>query len=98
MRRAISSFEKHLGHLTKQEKGSRSKGWPVNIMNCGVLSLTYRYSDKNHLCFGHEGDVTSVGSSDRAECDIFGGDFGDFWPIQATFVVGEPLCDVGIPS
>ena len=42
-------------------------------------------------------DVTPVGSPDRAECDILGMLLDGFWPIQAAFVVGEPLCDVGIP-
>ena len=46
-------------------------------------------------------DVTAVRSPDRAERAILGvilaGRFFDFWPIQATFVVGEPLCDVGTP-
>ena len=43
-------------------------------------------------------DVTSVGSPDRAECVIYFEDgFRRFWPIQAIFVVGEPLCDtIGI--
>ena len=43
-------------------------------------------------------DVTSVGSPDRAELDIFGVILDVFLPIQATFVVQEPLCDVEIPS
>ena len=46
-------------------------------------------------------DVTAVGSPDIAERVIlFGGDFGLAWflPIQAVFVVREPLCDVGPPS
>ena len=45
-------------------------------------------------------DVTSVGSPDIAERAILWGDFGWalFWPIQAVFVVGEPLCDIGTPS
>ena len=42
-------------------------------------------------------DVTVVGSSARARHDMFSDDFGFFWTIQATFVVGEPLCDVGNP-
>ena len=33
-------------------------------------------------------DVTAVGSPASAEGAIFGGDFGCFLPIQATFVVG----------
>ena len=44
-------------------------------------------------------DVTAVGSPDRAEhailrmiLTVF------FWPIQAVFVVREPLCGVGTPS
>ena len=47
-------------------------------------------------------DVTPVESPDRAERVFFGGDFqcylaklGYFWPIQAVFVVGELVCDVG---
>ena len=45
-------------------------------------------------------DVTAIGSPDRAEPDVLGGDFGFAfsWPIQALFIVGEPLCDVGTPS
>ena len=38
-------------------------------------------------------------SPDRAEPDILRMILdGGFWPIQAAFVVGEPLSDVGIPS
>ena len=40
--------------------------------------------------------MTPVESPDRAEYEM--DDFGLFWPIQAAFVVGEPLCDVGTPS
>ena len=45
-------------------------------------------------------DVTAVGFPGRAECALLGGDFGWvlFWPIQAVFVVGEPLCGVRTPS
>ena len=44
-------------------------------------------------------DVTTGGSPGRAE-RTFRGDFGwvFFWPIQAVFVVGGPLCDIGTPS
>ena len=45
-------------------------------------------------------NATPITSPDRAERAIlseryFGWAF--FWPIQATSVVGEPLCDVGAP-
>ena len=45
-------------------------------------------------------DVTAFGASDIEERAIFGGGFGLvlFWPIQAVFVVREPLCGVGPPS
>ena len=45
-------------------------------------------------------DVTAVGSLDTAERGIFEGDFGWalFWPIQAIFVVGRPLCGLGTPT
>ena len=44
-------------------------------------------------------DVTVAGSPDRAEHAILGMMIlSVFWPIQAAFVVGEPLCVVGIPS
>ena len=43
-------------------------------------------------------NVAAVGSSDRAERDILGVILNFFWPIQATVVVREPLCDAGIPS
>ena len=43
-------------------------------------------------------DLTPVGSSDRAGCDSFGMILDSFWAIQATFVAGEPLCDVRPPS
>ena len=34
-------------------------------------------------------------SPDRAKLDVLGMILGVFWPIQATLVVEEPLCDVG---
>ena len=45
-------------------------------------------------------DVTAVGSPDIAERAILGQILAGalFWPIQAVFVVGGPLCDVGTPS
>ena len=45
-------------------------------------------------------DVTAVGSRDRAERAILGGNFdwACFWPTKVIFVVGEPLCGVGTPS
>ena len=42
--------------------------------------------------------VTPVRPPDRAERGILGMILDVFWPIQATFVTGEPLCDVEIPS
>ena len=42
-------------------------------------------------------NVTSATSPDRAERAIHGVILG-FLPVQATFVVKEPLCDVGILS
>ena len=43
-------------------------------------------------------NVRVVRSPDRGERDIFGIIFSFFWPIQVTFVVGEPLCDGEILS
>ena len=43
-------------------------------------------------------DVTHVGGPDRAEHDIFEMILNIFWSIQATFVAGKTLCDVGILS
>ena len=44
-------------------------------------------------------DVTPVGIPDRAENEILGILLDVFWPIQATFVVGEPfVISIGIPS
>ena len=43
-------------------------------------------------------NVTAVGFPDRAEPGILGMILDAFWSIQAAFVVGEPLCDVGIRS
>ena len=45
-------------------------------------------------------DVTAIGSLDRAECAVSAGHIGwtCFWPIWETFVVAEPLCDVGTSS
>ena len=43
-------------------------------------------------------DITPVGSPERAERVILGVILRMFWPIQVTFVVGEPLYDVRIPS
>ena len=39
-----------------------------------------------------------VGSPARAEHEDFGIILDVFWPIQADFVVGEPLCEVKIHS
>ena len=43
-------------------------------------------------------NVISIGSPVRAQCENFGMILEHFWPNSATFVVGEPLCDLGIPS
>ena len=45
-------------------------------------------------------DVTAVRSPDRAECAILGVILAGrlFLPIQAVFVAGEPLSDVGTLS
>ena len=43
-------------------------------------------------------NLTAVGFSARAESDFFEVILGVFWPIQAAFVVGQPLCDLQIPS
>ena len=44
-------------------------------------------------------NITSVQSLDRAEREILVGVSLDrFWPIQDTFVAGEQLCELGIPS
>ena len=40
---------------------------------------------------------TAVGSLDRTKRDILGMILTVFWPIQATFVVGGPLCDARLP-
>ena len=43
-------------------------------------------------------NATPVGSPDRAGRDTLGTSFNVFWEIRATFVVEDPLCDVGIRS
>ena len=43
-------------------------------------------------------DVTFVGSPARAECELLGMILDVFWPVQLAIVVGEPLCDLRIPS
>ena len=43
-------------------------------------------------------DVTPVGFPDRVERDILEMILDNFWPIQAAFVVGEPLCEIEILS
>ena len=45
-------------------------------------------------------DVTAVGSPDRVGLAILEMIFAKyvFWPIQAIFAVGEPLCEAGTPS
>ena len=43
-------------------------------------------------------NATAVGSPARIENGLFLGDFGHFWPVQATIVAGEPLFDLEIPS
>ena len=42
-------------------------------------------------------DVIAVRSPDRAEGAILGVILDIFWPIQATIVIREPLCDIRIP-
>ena len=44
-------------------------------------------------------DAPAIGSPGRAERAVLGGHFGwaCSWPIQAIFVVAEPLCGVGTP-
>ena len=43
-------------------------------------------------------NVTAVGSPTRSESAVFCVSFDVFWPIWATLVVGEPLCDIETPS
>ena len=43
-------------------------------------------------------DVKAAGSPARAERAILGMILDVFVTIQAIFVIGEPLCDVGTPS
>ena len=43
-------------------------------------------------------DVTAVGSPDRAGRAILGVILAVFLSTWATLVVGEPFCDLGIPS
>ena len=59
----------------------------------------------NNITWGHLmkmswliANVTSVELPARAEHENLGIILDVFWPIQAAFVDGEPLCDVGIPS
>ena len=63
-------------------------------------------SPKN-LSYGHLmkiewliADVTAVGSptSTRAESAVFCVILDVFWPLWATLVAGEPLCDLETPS
>ena len=42
-------------------------------------------------------NATSMESAARAKRAILGIILAIFWPIQAAFMVGEPLCDVRIP-
>ena len=39
-------------------------------------------------------NVTAVGPPARAKRDILGMMLDVFWPIQATFVIGESFCDL----
>ena len=43
-------------------------------------------------------NVKPIGSPDRADHAILGVILDVFWQIQAVFVVGKRLCDVGTPS
>ena len=43
-------------------------------------------------------DVTVVGCRDRGGHAILGMILSVLWPIQATFGVGEPFCDIEIPT
>ena len=58
-------------------------------------NFTSGYLMKTELLLANE---TPVGSPDRAKPDILGMILNVFWPIQAVWVEGEPLCAVGIPS
>ena len=58
----------------------------------------------NNFTYGHlmktkwlVANVTAVESPARAKRDILGMILDGFPPIQADFVVGEPVCGVGIP-
>ena len=43
-------------------------------------------------------NVTAVESYDRSESGLFCVILNVFWPIQVIFAVGEPSCDLEIPS
>ena len=61
----------------------------------GRDTFTYGHSTKTKWLVANE---TSVGSPDRTERGIFGLILEDFLPIQAVFVIREPLCILGMPS
>ena len=65
----------------------------VGIRYLALITLRGAYLMKKEWLVAN---ITPVGSPDRVKRDISGIVFGIFWQALATFVVGEPLCDVGI--
>ena len=68
------------------------------LLWCGKPVLSSNNFTHGHLTKIERLVVTAVGAPDRAECAILGVILAVFfWSIQATFVIGDPLCDVGSP-
>ena len=77
------------GHFCGREATFRCKNFlfsPNDFTDGHVLKIDWLVTN-----------VTPVGCPDRGERAKLGMIMRVFWSIQATFVVGEPLCDVGVP-
>ena len=68
--------------------------WDLGIPFLSPTNFTKGHLLKTKQLFANE---PSFGSPARAECDAFEVIWSVFWPVQKTFVVGEPLCDIVIP-
>ena len=82
----------HSGHFWSRTGGGHFVIWksplsPNNFTWGHVLKIEWLVAS-----------LTAVRSLARVEHDILGMILDVFWPVQAAVVVGEPLCDLEIPS
>ena len=76
--------------IPMSQNGSRPQKWPKlakNVQN-HPQKITFRTGREPDRCWFPW----------QSRTWYFGDNLDVFWPIQAAFMVGEPLCDVGTPS